>query len=150
MGGSFPEGGWTDSTGYWSSLGTPGCRHVSHCALALKVPSVLLDLESVHSLSPNVILDCEPSGHVDHNGEWCECLSLDGTGAYVHDLSLATCGRDSSTVAEGSPTKGARNVVSEIRGGRCSRDCGLDTGCPGSVPFVSHRPGAYGRLLVAV
>ena len=30
-------------------------------------------------------------------------------------------------------------------------DCGyLGVGRPGSVPFVSHRPGAYGRLLLAV
>ena len=27
---------------------------------------------------------------------------------------------------------------------------GVGMGCPGSVPFVSHRPGAYGRLLLAV
>ena len=36
---------------------------------------------------------------------------------YVHDLSLAACGRDSSTVAEGSPTEGARNMDSDIRDG---------------------------------
>ena len=62
------------------------------CALALEVPSVLLDLEIMHSLSPNVILDCEPWGHMDHNGEGCECLSSESTGAYVHDLSLVACG----------------------------------------------------------
>ena len=27
---------------------------------------------------------------------------------------------------------------------------GIGAGRPGSVPFVSHRPGAYGRLLLAV
>ena len=27
---------------------------------------------------------------------------------------------------------------------------GMGAGWPGSVPFVSHRPGAYGRLLLAV
>ena len=34
-----------------------------------------------------------------------------------------------------------------------SLDCGsadLGMGRPGSVPFVSHRPGAYGRLLLVV
>ena len=32
-----------------------------------------------------------------------------------------------------------------------NNDCGyLGVGRPGSVPFVSHRPGAYGRLLLAV
>ena len=65
------------------------------CALALEVPSVLLDLESMHSLSPNVSLDCEPWGHMDHNGEGCGCLSSDSTGAYVHTLSLAAYERDS-------------------------------------------------------
>ena len=123
------------------------------CALALEVPSVLLDLESVHGLSPNVILDCEPWGHMDHDGVGCECLSSYSTGAYVHDLSLAACRRDSSTVAEVAPTEGARNEDSEIHEGRGSRDCGSAgsvTGHPGSVPFVSHRPGAYGWLLLAV
>ena len=38
------------------------------CALALEVPSVLLDIESLHGLSPNVILSCEPCGHMDHSG----------------------------------------------------------------------------------
>ena len=36
----------------------------------------------------------------------------------------AACGRDSSTVAEGSPTKGARNVDSDIRDGECVRGRG--------------------------
>ena len=32
-----------------------------------------------------------------------------------------------------------------------NNDCGyLGVGRPGSVPFVSHRPGVYGRLLLAV
>ena len=66
------------------------------CALVLEVPSVLLDLESLHGLSPNVILACESWGHMDHGGGGCECLSSDSTGVYVHDLSLASCGRDSS------------------------------------------------------
>ena len=66
------------------------------CAPVLEVPSVLLDLESLHGLSPNVILACEPWGHIDHGGGGCECLSLDSTGAYVHDLSLASRGSESS------------------------------------------------------
>ena len=60
------------------------------CALALEVPSVLRDIESLHGVSPNVILSCEPWGHTDHSGGDCECLSSDSTGTYVHDLSLAT------------------------------------------------------------
>ena len=123
------------------------------CALVLEVPSVLLDLESLHGLSPNVILACEPWGHMDHDGEGCECLSSDSTGAYVHDLSLASCGRDSSPVTEEVPTAGAQDQDSSVRGVDFSRDCGLadlGTGRLGSVPFVSHRPGAYGQLLLAV
>ena len=37
--------------------------------------------------------------------------------------------------------------------GDCSREsqlAGAGAGRPGSVPFVSHRPGAYRRLLLAV
>ena len=33
---------------------------------------------------------------------------------------------------------------------RFDHACYLGLGRPGSVPFVSHRPGAYGRLLLAV
>ena len=57
------------------------------CALTLEVPSVLRDIESLHGVSPNVSLSCEPWGHTDHNGRDCECLSSESTGAYVYDLS---------------------------------------------------------------
>ena len=42
---------------------------------------------------------------------------------------------------------------SDIRDGECVRgrgSAGPDTERPGTVPFVSHRPGAYGRLCVGV
>ena len=60
------------------------------CTLALEVPSVLRDIESLHGVSPNVSLSCEPWGHTDHTGMDCVCLSSDSTGAYVHDISQAT------------------------------------------------------------
>ena len=44
-------------------------------ALVLEVPSVLLYLESLYGLSPNVILTYKPWGLIDHNSEGCECLS---------------------------------------------------------------------------
>ena len=103
------------------------------CALLLEVPSVLLDLESLHDLSANVILACEPWGHMDHGGGGYECLSSDSTGAYVHDLSLASCGCDSSPVMEEAPFAGARD--SSVHGVDFLRDCesaGSGTGCPGS------------------
>ena len=85
--------------------------------------------------------------HIDHDGQGCECLSSDSTGAYVHNLSLAPCGRDSSTVAEELLTEGARDEDYKTYGVAFSQDCGsadLGTGHRGSVPFLSHRPGAYG------
>ena len=83
----------------------------------------------------------------------CECLSSDSTGAYVHDLLLPSCGRDSGPVLEGTAV--AEALDSDSVGGDMdfSRSYGLDDSDmrrPGSVPFVSHRPGAYGRLLLAV
>ena len=125
------------------------------CALVLEVPSVLLDLENLHGLSPNVILACEQWGHMNHSGGGCECFFLDSTGAYVHDLSFASCGRDSFPLTEEVevPSVGARDEESSVHSVDLSRDCesaGSGTGGPGSVPFVSHRPGAYGRLLLAV
>ena len=44
------------------------------CVLALEVPLVLRDIESLHGVSPNVILSCEPWGHMDHSGGDCACL----------------------------------------------------------------------------
>ena len=123
--------------GHWSPMGTSGCRHVSDCVLALEVPSVLLDIESLHGMSPNVILSCEPWGHMDHSGGGCECLSSDSTGAYVHDLSL---------VMEEAASAEAREDLSSVHSVDCSWECeltGTGAGRPGSVPFVSHRPGAY-------
>ena len=86
------------------------------CALVSEVPSVLLDHEILHGLSPNVTLACEPWGHMDHGGGGCECLSSNSTRAYVHDLSPASCGRDSSPVTEEALTAGARDEDSSFRG----------------------------------
>ena len=53
--------------------------------LAFEVPEVLLELGQL-----KVKLSCEPWGHTNHQGGDCECLSSDRTGAYVHELALAT------------------------------------------------------------
>ena len=42
------------------------------------------------------------------------------------------------------------SVHNEESGERLSHTCCMSVGRPGSVPFVSHRPGAFGRLLLAV
>ena len=39
------------------------------CALALEVLGVLLELRCLNGVSPNVVLACEPWGHVDHCNE---------------------------------------------------------------------------------
>ena len=118
------------------------------CALALEVPSVRLDLRSLHGLSPNVILTCEPWGNMDHSGGGCKRLSSDSTGAYVHDLSLASCGHDFSPVTEEAPSAEARDEESSVHTVDFLRDCeSADSGAgrPGSVPFVSHRPWVYSQ-----
>ena len=113
-------------------------------ALALEVPAFLQNIEGLRGVSPDVHLSCEPWGHVNHSGGDCECLSSDRTGAYVHDLALMP--QDYLTVPE-------REDVSFHTGGNGARmshasDVGL--GRPGSVSFVSHRPGAFGRLFLSV
>ena len=66
----------------------------------------------------------------------------DGTGAYVHDLLLAT--KEAPPVEE-------REDLSRFPSGDGSRASQLaGTGSPESVPFVSHQPGACGHLLLAV
>ena len=118
-------------------------------------------------MSPNDILSCEPWGHMDHSGGGCECLSSDSMGAYIHDMLLVCeCLSSDSTgayvhdlllVTEEAPSAEARDEArdeeSSVHCVDCSRDCelaGSGAGRPGSVPFVPHRPGPYGRLLLAV
>ena len=112
--------------------------------LALDVPAFLRGIARLRGMSPDVQLSCEPWGHTDHCGGGCECCSSDCTGAYVHSLSLMP--RESVPAAE-------REEVSVSAGGSEDRGSHIlhgNAGRPGSVPFVSHRPGAYGRFLLAV
>ena len=115
------------------------------CVLALEVPSLLQDIESLNGVPPNVSLSCEPwwFSVCGHTGKDCTCLSSDSTGAYVHDLSLVTEGvspmEEMENLSAAPGWDGAR--MNLLPGG---------AGHPGSVPFVSQRPGVYGRLLLAV
>ena len=110
------------------------------CALDLEVPGVLLELRCLNGVSPNVVLACELWGHIDHCNEGCECLSSDHTGAYVHDLSLASC--DVSPVS--------REPVS-WRGVLTGWGVGT-LGCwaPGFGTLSVTSTRGYGRLLLAV
>ena len=97
-------------------------------------------------MSPDVHLACEPWGHVNHRDANCECLSSNCTGAYyVHDLALMP--RECLIVPE---LEEDASVHTGGSGARMSHASGMGAEQPGSVPFVSHRPGAYGRLLLAV
>ena len=95
--------------------------------------------------SPNIELKDNPWGHVEHCDAKCTCLESDRTGAYVHCL-LPLPGTLNSIPANDS------EVSVEVENGFTFKDdCGyLGIGRPGSIPFVSEKPGAYGRLLLAV
>ena len=112
--------------------------------LALEVPTFLQSIEGLRGMSPNVQLYCEPWGHADHSDVNCDCLSSDRTVAYVHDLALML--RECFPVSEVEDA----SVHTGESGARMSRAYCVGVGRPGSVPFVSHRPGAYVRLLLAV
>ena len=73
------------------------------CALALEVPAALLEIRQLSGVLPNVDLACEPWGHMDHCNGVCECLLWDRTGAYVHELLLATPSRDVLSASGVSP-----------------------------------------------
>ena len=112
--------------------------------LTLEVPSFLKGMATLRGVSPNVQLYSEPWGHVDHSDVNCACISLDRTAAYVHDLVVMP--------RERLPTSemGDASVHTEESGAwMCHTHC-MGVAQPGSVPFVSDRPGAYGRLLLAV
>ena len=80
----------------------------------------------------------EPWGHVLlHCDTNCTCLSSDSTASYVHGL-FPVPGEDESRIKEDD-----RTVMEPEDNEVVNNDCGyLGVGRPGSVPFVSNRPGA--------
>ena len=64
------------------------------CALALDVPSVLQDIESLNGVSPNVSLSCEPWGHMEETEALSTATGVDG--ARMDLLSGAGSGRPGS------------------------------------------------------
>ena len=108
------------------------------------MPALLQDIVGLRGVSPNVQLCSEPLEHVDHSDVNCTCLSSDRTAAYVHDLALMP--RECLLVSEVEDA----SVHTEESGARMSYAYCMGVGRPGSVPFESNRPGAYGRLLLAV
>ena len=110
-----------------------------------EVPAFALRMRELQGEAPNVDLKDNPWGHVEHCEAKCTCLESDRTGAYVHCL-LPGPGTLNSITANDN------EVSVEVENGfTFNDDCGyLGIGRPGSIPFVSEKPGAYGRLLLAV
>ena len=110
-----------------------------------EVPEFAFKMRELRGEQPNVQLTDNPWGHVENCVATCDCLSSDRTGAYVHcliprtDLSISTP-RDDVDVSD-----------DEGVGFTFNDACGyLGVGRAGSIPFVSEKPGTYGRLLLAV
>ena len=54
----------------------------------LELPLFLEALEAIRGVSPDVHLDCEPWGHMDHIDGYCSCRSSDRMKAYVYELAF--------------------------------------------------------------
>ena len=87
----------------------------------------------------------DPWGHDGKCVEACDCLESDRTGAFVHCLIPPI---DHTGLIPGDNSDDS-DIVST--GFAFRDDCGyLGVGRAVSIPFVSERPGAYGRLFLAV
>ena len=113
--------------------------------LMAEVPEFELVMRELQGIQPLIQLEDDIWGHGGKCGEACACLLTDRTEAFVHCLipppiSSTLIPKSGSTASDG------------MAGGFSFRDdCGyLGVGRPGSIPFVSMRPGAYGRLLLLV
>ena len=110
-----------------------------------EVPEFALQMRELRGEQPNVQLTDNPWGHVEKCVATCDCLGSDRTGAYVHCLIprtglLISTPRDDVDVSD-----------DEGVGFTFNDACGyLGIGRAGSIPFVLEKPGAYGRLLLAV
>ena len=110
-----------------------------------EVPAFALRMRELQGKSPNVQLKDDPWGHVEHCDANCACQESDRTEAYIHSLLPRPETSDLT-----SPND---DVFSgEVENGfTYNNNCGLlGVGRPGSIPFVSEKAGAYGRLLLAV
>ena len=115
--------------------------------LMAEVPEFELVMRELQGIQPHIQLEDDIWGHDGKCGEACACLLTDRTEAFVHCLipppppvSPTLIPNSGSTASDG------------MAGGFSFRgDCGyLGVGRLGSIPFVSMRPGAYGRLLLMV
>ena len=110
-----------------------------------EVPDFALRMMELRGEQPHMQFVNDPWGHVEECVEKCDCLVSDRTGSFVHCL-IPKLAQTSLTPRDNTDDS------EEMAAGFTFRDdCGyLGVGCAGSIPFVSERPGAYGRLLLAV
>ena len=119
----------------WGQQGAVMFQIVS--TMVLELPSVLAELKGV---LPSVHLQCEPWGHINHEDIGCDCQTSDHTAAYVHDLTV------NGRRLVHSPDAGVASTCYTISNRHLCIETTWERGRPGLVPFVSDRPGAYGRL----
>ena len=113
--------------------------------LMAEVPEFALKMMELRGKQPHMQLVNDPWGHDGKCVEACDCLESDRTGAFVHCLIPPL---DHTGLIPGDNSDDS-DIVSV--GFAFRDDCGyLGVGRAGSIPFVSERPGAYGRLLLAV
>ena len=110
-----------------------------------EVPDFTLRMQELRGEQPRIQLLDNPWGHGEDCVAKCDCLVSDRTGAYVHCLipKIAQTGL--------TPLDNIDDSGEMATGFTFNDDCGyLGVGRAGSIPFVSEKPGAYGRLLLAV
>ena len=110
-----------------------------------EVPAFASRMRELRGEQPIMQFDNDPWGHDEKCARECDCLVSDRTDAFVHCLirPLDRTSVSSSDTIDTSEEMSAGFTFKD--------DCGyLGIGRAGSIPFVSERPGAYGRLLLAV
>ena len=113
--------------------------------LMAEVPEFALRMMELRGKQPHMQLVNDPWGHDGKCVEACDCLESDRTGAFIHCLipPLDHTGLIPGDNSENSDIMSAGFAFQD--------DCGyLGVDRAGSIPFVSERSGAYGRLLLAV
>ena len=117
------------------------------CTLPMDIglPRDQLDTSELQGVQPRLQLLNSPWGHGAQCVEKCDCLMSDRVDAYVHCLIPRVAQADLTNLDN------IDNSGEMAAGFTFSEDCGyLGISCAGSIPFVSEKPGAYGRLLLAV
>ena len=113
--------------------------------LMAEVPEFELVMRKLQGTQPHIQLADDIWGHDGKCGEACACQLSDRTEAFVHCLIPPFVSPNLIS------NPGSINSDMVAAGFTFRDDCGyLGVGRPGSIPFVSMRPGAYGRLLLAV